>query len=34
MPLGWHPIKWWDWCLSADEKKRIQAIFTDKAGKG
>ena len=20
MLLGWHPTRWWDWCLSEDEK--------------
>ena len=21
MPLAWHPNRWWDWCMSKDEKK-------------
>ena len=21
MPVTWHPAKWWDWCLSEDQKK-------------
>ena len=29
----WHPLKWWDWCLSEDDKKEIQPTFTDKLGK-
>ena len=33
MPIAWHPKKWWDWCLSVDDKKRIEAIFTDKVRK-
>ena len=20
--VGWHPKRWWDWCMSKDEKKR------------
>ena len=26
MPIAWHPSKWWDWCLSEDEKKRNREI--------
>ena len=22
MPVGWHPERWWDWCMSENEKKR------------
>ena len=22
LPIAWHPSKWWDWCMSEDEKKR------------
>ena len=33
MPVAWHPKKWWDWCLSVDDRKRIEAIFTDKVRK-
>ena len=21
MPITWHPSRWWDWCMSEDEKK-------------
>ena len=21
MPIAWHPNRWWDWCMSEDEKK-------------
>ena len=21
MPVVWHPNRWWDWCMSEDEKK-------------
>ena len=20
--VGWHPKRWWDWCMSKDQKKR------------
>ena len=30
MLVAWHPTRWWDWCLSEDEKKRIDSIFTEK----
>ena len=22
MPIAWHPSRWYDWCVSEDEKKR------------
>ena len=22
MPVAWHPNRWWDWCMSEDERKR------------
>ena len=22
MPVAWHPSRWWDWCMSEDEKKK------------
>ena len=22
MPIAWHPLRYWDWCMSEDEKKR------------
>ena len=21
MPITWHPSRWWDWCISEDEKR-------------
>ena len=24
----WHPKEWWNFCISADEKKEIEPIFT------
>ena len=22
MPIAWHPSRYWDWCMSEDEKKK------------
>ena len=33
MPVAWYPTRWWDWCIPEDEKKVIESIHTDKAGK-
>ena len=30
MPAAWPPTRWWDWCMSEDQKKGIEPIFTDK----
>ena len=30
MPVVWYSIRWWVWCMSEDEKKGIDSIFTDK----
>ena len=27
MPIAWHPSKWWDWCVSEDEKKETETGF-------
>ena len=29
MPVAWHPNRWWDWCVSEDEKKEIDPMFID-----
>ena len=29
MPVAWHPDRWWDWCISEDEKKDIDPIFIE-----
>ena len=29
MPAAWHLNRWWDWCMSEDEKKEINAIFIE-----
>ena len=31
MPVAWHPIRWWNWCLPEYEKKKgREPIFTNK----
>ena len=27
--VGWHPNRWWDWCLPEDEKKEINPMFIE-----
>ena len=29
MPVTWHLVKWWDWCISEDEKKEIDPTFVE-----
>ena len=29
MPIAWHPKRWWNFCISEDEKKEIEPIFTE-----
>ena len=29
MPVAWHPNKWWDWCLSEDDRKEIDPMFIE-----
>ena len=24
MPIGWHPSRWWDWCVPKDGKKEME----------
>ena len=33
MPVAWNSARWWDWCMSGDEKKEIDPLFTDKVEK-
>ena len=28
MPVAWHPNRCWTFCVSEDEQKEIEAIFT------
>ena len=30
MPVAWHPGRWWDQCISEDEKKEISPVFIEK----
>ena len=25
-PTAWHPSRWWDWCVSEDEKKVTEKL--------
>ena len=27
MPIAWHPSRWWDWCMSEEEKKERKIVF-------
>ena len=29
MPVAEHPNKWFDWCVSEDEKKETNLIFIE-----
>ena len=29
MPVAWHPNRWRNFCMPADEKKETEAIFTE-----
>ena len=29
MPIAWHPRRWWNFCMSEDEKKEVEVIFTE-----
>ena len=28
MPIAWCPKRWWNFCMSEDEKKEIEPTFT------
>ena len=28
IPIAWHPSRWWDWCMSEDEKRDRKIFFT------
>ena len=34
MSIVWHPKKWWNFCVSENEKKEKEAIFTEGFQKG
>ena len=27
MPIAWHPSKYWDWCISEDERKETEKLW-------
>ena len=29
MPIAWDSKRWWNFCMSEDEKKEIELIFTE-----
>ena len=29
MLIAWHPKRWWNFCISEDEKKEIEPTFTE-----
>ena len=33
MPVAWHPKRWWDRCVSEDEKKEIDPRFIEELRK-
>ena len=33
MPVAWPRTRWWDWCLSEDEKKGIEPFLLIKLGR-
>ena len=32
-PVAWDPKRWWDWCVSEDEKKEIDPVFIEEMQK-
>ena len=28
MPIAWHPSRWWDWCISEEEKNETKKLWT------
>ena len=27
LPIAWHPWRYWDWCISEDEKKETEKLW-------
>ena len=27
LPITWHPSRYWDWCMSEDEKKETEKLW-------
>ena len=28
LPIAWDPSSWWNWCVSEDEKKETEKLWT------
>ena len=28
VPIAWHPSRYWDWCMSEDEKQETEKLWT------
>ena len=28
LPIAWHPSRYWDWCMSEDEKKETEKLWS------
>ena len=27
LPIAWHPSRYWDWCMSEDEKRDTETLW-------
>ena len=27
VPIAWHPLRYWDWCMSEDEKRETEKLW-------
>ena len=27
LPIAWHPLRYWDWCMSEDEKQETEKLW-------
>ena len=27
LPIAWHPLRWWDWCVPEDEKRETEKLW-------
>ena len=30
MPIAYHPLRYWDWCVPEDEKKETGKLWAEK----
>ena len=28
LPIAWHTLRYWDWCMSEDEKRETEKLWT------